>query len=286
MAFHPDYPSDGRFFVHYSLANPHRSRIAQFSVTGNPDIASPVETVLLTVTQPHTNHNGGHIEFGPDEYLYIGFGDGGSQNDPHEHGRDPTTLLSTMLRIDIDSGNPYSIPADNPYVGVSGLDEVWSIGLRNPWRFAFDGNQLYIGDVGQDALEEVDVVDVVPAGYDFGWSQYEGTRCNTDAETVNCDTSGITFPVLEYGRSEGFTVIGGRVYRGSDLAQLDGHYFYGDLAGWIRSFRIIDGVAYNKTDWAGDLQNVGGLVSFGSDSSGELYVVSIGGTIYKLAAKS
>jgi len=242
--------------------------------------------VLLTLTQPAGNHNGGHLEFGPDGYLYIGFGDGGGSDDPDADARDPSTLFGSMLRIDVDSGNPYSIPADNPYVGVSGLDEVWSIGLRNPWRFAFDGNQLYIGDVGQDALEEVDVVDVVPAGYDFGWSQYEGTRCNTDAVTVNCDTSGITFPVLEYGRSEGFTVIGGRVYRGSDVAQLDGHYFYGDLAGWIRSFRVIDGVAYNKTDWAGDLPNVGGLVSFGSDSSGELYVVSIGGTIYKLAAES
>ena len=292
MTFHPDYPSDGRFFVHYSMSGgtgSHRTRIASFTVSGNPNIASTTETILLTVDQPRSNHNGGDLAFGPDGFLYIGFGDGGSQHDPDQNGRDPTTLLASILRVNVDSGSPYSIPADNPYVGVAGLDEVWSIGLRNPWRFVFDGDQLYIGDVGQDDIEEVDVVTVVPAGYDFGWSQYEGTRCHTelnDPADIDCSTAGITFPVLEYGHSEGFTVIGGRVYRGSDLVQLDGHYFYGDLAGWIRSFRVIDGVAYNKTDWAGDLPNVGGLVSFGSDSSGELYVVSIGGTVYKLAAES
>ncbi|MCZ6857931.1 MAG: PQQ-dependent sugar dehydrogenase, partial [Gemmatimonadetes bacterium] len=128
MAFHPDYPSDGRFFVHYSTTGTHRSRISSFSVSADPNVASASETVLLTLTQPAGNHNGGHLEFGPDGYLYIGFGDGGGSDDPDADARDPTTLFGSMLRIDVDSGNPYSIPADNPYVGVSGLDEVWSIG--------------------------------------------------------------------------------------------------------------------------------------------------------------
>jgi hypothetical protein len=285
LTFHPDYPADPRFFVHYSLSNPHRGRISSFEVSANPDIASTTETVLLTVSQPYSNHNGGHLEFGPDGYLYIGFGDGGSQHDPNENGRDPTTLLSSMLRIDVDSGSPYGIPADNPYVGITGRDEVWSIGLRNPWRFAFDGNQLYIGDVGQDHREEIDVVDLDPDGYDFGWSQYEGTRCHTLAVTVDCATAGITMPVLEYSHPSGNSVTGGRVYRGGDLPQLDGYYFYGDLSGWIRSAIVVDGVAYNDTLMTSQLGTVLSLVSFASDSSGELYLVSIGGTIYKLAAE-
>jgi glucose/arabinose dehydrogenase len=285
MVFHPDYPADGRIFVHYSTTGTHRSRISSFEVSANPDIASTTETVLLTLTQPNSNHNGGHLEFGPDGYLYIGFGDGGSSNDPQNRSRNPSSLFGKMLRIDVDSGSPYGIPADNPYVGITGRDEVWSIGLRNPWRFAFDGNDLYIGDVGQDAREEIDVVASVPDGYDFGWSQYEGTRCNPDAAVVNCSTAGITMPVLEYSHPTGNSVTGGRVYRGSDLPQLDGYYFYGDLSGWIRSALVIDGVAYNDTLMTSQLGAVSGLVSFGSDSSGELYLVSIGGTIYKLAAE-
>jgi hypothetical protein len=169
-------------------------------------------------------------------------------------------------------------------VGKTGRDEVWSIGLRNPWRFAFDGNDLYIGDVGQRAREEIDVVELENDGYDFGWSQYEGTRCNTDAKVVDCSTAGITMPVLEYSHPTGNSVTGGRVYRGSDLPQLDGYYFYGDLSGWIRSAVVIDGVAYNDTLMTSQLGTVPSLVSFGTDSSGELYLVSIGGTIYKLAA--
>jgi glucose/arabinose dehydrogenase len=285
IAFHPDYPADGRFFIHYSTTGDHHSTISSFTVSGDPDIALTTETVLLSLDQPYANHNGGHLEFGPDGYLYIGFGDGGSGDDPQNRSRNRWSLFGKMLRIDVDSTDPYGIPADNPYVGNTGRDEVWAIGLRNPWRFAFDGNDLYIGDVGQDAREEVDVVELENEGYDFGWSQYEGTRCNTDAAVVNCSTAGITMPVLEYRHPSGNSVTGGRVYRGSDIPHLNGYYFYGDLSGWIRSAIVFDGVAYNDESRKGDLGSVDGLVSFGSDASGELYLISIGGTIYKLIAE-
>jgi glucose/arabinose dehydrogenase len=284
IAFHPDYPADPRFFLHYSTTS-SRSRISSFTVTGNPNVASTTETVLLTLTQPYTNHNGGHMEFGPDGYLYIGLGDGGSANDPQNRARNPSSLFGKLLRIDVDSGNPYGIPADNPYAGVPGADEVWSIGLRNPWRFAFDADTLYIGDVGQDAREEIDVVALDPDGYDFGWAQYEGTRCNPSASPSNCSKAGITFPVLEYSHPSGDSVTGGRVYRGSDLPHLDGYYFYGDLSGWVRSALIVDGVAYNQNLWTSGIGSYSGLVSFGSDASGELYLVRISGTIYKLVAE-
>ncbi len=260
------------------------SVLAEYAVSANDNVASTAETVILEVAQPATNHNGGLIEFGPDGYLYLGFGDGGGGNDPGNNAHNINNLLGSMIRIDMDGAKPYAVPGDNPFVGAAGADEIWAYGLRNPWRFAFDGDDLYIGDVGQGAIEEIDVVDVTTAaGTDFGWRTFEGTRCTGNDAT--CATAGLTFPVLEYPHPDGSSVTGGRVYRGDDpgLHRLVGVYFYGDFsAGWIRSFRLVDGVATERTDWTSTLGNVSLLASFGEDGVGNLYVVSLSGSVYRL----
>jgi len=286
IAFHPDYASNGRFFVNYSTAGGggnHIGRVSEFRVSLDPNVASPVENVILDVEQPFSNHNGGQLAFGPDGYLYIGLGDGGAGNDPQDNAQANTTLLGSLLRIDIDSGPPYVSPVDNPYVGTSGRNEIWAIGLRNPWRFSFDGGSLYIGDVGQDAREEIDIVAATAAGLNYGWPQLEGNRCNTGANVVNCSTSGRVAPLVEYSHPLGHSVTGGYVYRGSELPSLVGHYFYGDFSGgWIRSFKLVGGTATEQHDWTPELGIVPGLSSFGRDASGNLYVIGIGGDIYRL----
>ncbi len=285
MAFHPDYASNGRFFVYYtSTAGPNV--VSEFEVSANPGVADPNESVILSVAQDFTNHNGGHILFGPDGYLYIGKGDGGGGNDPDALARDPSSLLGKLLRIDVDGAAPYESPPDNPYVGQAGRDEIWAIGLRNPWRFWFDGGLLYIGDVGQDSREEIDVVADGLAGVDYGWSRYEGTVCNPNDTDTGCSTSGLTFPVLEYTHSEGCSITGGPVYRGSELTQLTGFYLYGDLcSGWIKGFRYANGEVVEQVDLTDEIGTVPGLWSFGVDSGGEVYVIQGGsGQVYRLSA--
>jgi glucose/arabinose dehydrogenase len=285
LAFDPDYASTGRFVVHYTDTNGD-THLSQFTVSNDPDVADPAsEQIILTADQPYNNHNGGQVLFGPDGMLYLGLGDGGSEGDPQGRGQDLSDLLGSILRLDVRSTSPYSVPPDNPFVGQAGVQpEVWSYGLRNPWRFSFDRTtgDLYIGDVGQDSFEEVDVAPAAAGsgkGLNFGWNIMEGTHCY-NAST--CNQSGLTLPVLEYPHSEGCSVTGGYVYRGSVIPALQGLYFFGDYCqGTVRSFRYQGGSATELTDWP-TLRPGGSITSFGEDAAGELYVVIQSGSVFKI----
>ena len=233
LAFHPDYPADPRLFVDYTDLDGN-TVIASFVVDADdPDRADPdSETVVLRIEQPYANHNGGGVVFGPDGMLYIAMGDGGSAGDPQGNGQRLDTLLAKILRIDIDgaaAGATYAIPPDNPFVGTSGAKpEIWLTGLRNPWRIRFDRatGDLWIGDVGQNAWEEIDVARAGVGGLDFGWNTMEGFHCYEPAD--GCDETGLTMPVTEYGHEDGCAVIGGVVVRDPRQDGLDGHYLFGD----------------------------------------------------------
>ena len=215
--------------------------------------------VLLTVEQPAANHNGGMLQTGPDGMLYLGLGDGGGSNDRFGHGQNTDTLLGGIVRIDPGSGE----------------SALWSYGLRNPYRFWFDGDVLYIGDVGQGAHEEVDVVTFDPGGFNFGWPITEGLHCFSPRS--GCDTAGLTLPVLEveHGDDGTCSITGGVVYRGSAIPELAGHYLYSDYCGgWLRSFRLEDGEAVDHRDWTEDVGTPGAVVSFGVDHRGEVYVLT------------
>ncbi len=284
LAFHPEYATNGRFFVDYTDRDGN-THVAEFHAGPASDVAdSASEATILTVTQPYSNHNGGQIRFGPDGYLYIGLGDGGSGGDPEGHGQDRSELLASMLRLDVDHGAPYTIPADNPWPSTVGIrPELWNYGLRNPWRFSWDRQtgDLYIADVGQNAHEEVDVA---PHGsgsaQNYGWNIMEGLSCYGQS---SCDPTGLTLPVLDYGHDAGCSITGGYVYRGQDLPALQGTYFYADYCeGWIRSFVYRGGKAQDQRSWPG-LQASGQITSFGEDAGGELYVLVAGGQVYRLS---
>jgi len=284
MAFHPRYAENGMFFVNYTDRDGN-TRIDRFRVGSDPDLADPSSRqLLLQVDQPYANHNGGHILFGPDGMLYIGMGDGGSGGDPHGHGQNRATLLGDLLRIDVDSGSPYAIPPDNPFVHSPGLrGEIWAWGLRNPWRFCFDAKDglLYIADVGQNRWEEIDVVGVREPGLNFGWNRMEGAHCY---RSTGCDAKGLVEPVVEYGHGDGCSVTGGFVYRGTKLPGLEGHYFYADYCqGWIRSFLFRGGSLVQHRQW--DIPFSGSILSFGLDSAGELYVLTGNSRVSKLVWK-
>lgn len=281
LAFHPDYGSNGLFYVNYT-DNSGDTVIAEYEVSGDPDIADPASArPLLTVGQPDSNHNGGMLAFGPDGCLYVGLGDGGGGNDTYGNGQDPFTLLGTILRLDTD-GNPCAAPPGNPFDGSDGAEEVWAWGLRNPWRFSFDPDNgfLYIGDVGQGAWEEIDVIGPTHAGANFGWPNWEGMHCSSD-----CGVPDYVPPVHEYDHSEGISVTGGHVYRGSVIPGIDGHYFYGDFGSgtiWSFTFDTATGTTADHRDWTSELGTVSLISSFGTDGHGELYVVSLGGAVHKL----
>jgi len=282
MAFPPDFNSTGLFFLHYSDSNGD-TRVSRFRTGTDPNAADPdSEQIYLTVPQPFSNHNGGQIEFGPDGMLYIALGDGGSGGDPLNAGQDRSSLLGSILRIDVSSEPPYSIPSDNPFVGEPGLrGEIWAWGLRNPWRFSFDtpSNTLFIGDVGQNRFEEINARSLTEAGVNYGWRVREAASC---FEANTCNTVGLVDPVLSYPHSEGCSVAGGYVYRGTLIPALRGHYIYGDFcSGWLRSFELIDGEAQNNRTL--DVGSVGSLSSFGVDGNGELYVLGLGGRVHRLA---
>ncbi|UCD25436.1 MAG: PQQ-dependent sugar dehydrogenase [Gemmatimonadota bacterium] len=285
MAFHPDYASNGYFYIYYTDNNGD-TRVARYSVSaGNANVADPTsDKVIFALPQPYGNHNGGLIAFGTDGMLYIGLGDGGGGGDPDGHGQNLGTLLGSLLRIDVDSGDPYGIPADNPFVGnAAALDEIWAYGLRNPWRYSFDAEQgaIYIADVGQNDWEEINVESDMVGGVNYGWNVMEGASCFNAA---SCNQSGLHIPVLEYANgSEGCAVVGGFVYRGDAINGLGGTYFYSDnCAGWIRSFDLEFGQAARLSQW--DLGNIGNVLSFGEDGEGELYVLSANGNVYKFVA--
>ncbi|MCZ6915180.1 MAG: PQQ-dependent sugar dehydrogenase [Gemmatimonadetes bacterium] len=282
VAFHPDYDINGYFYVYYTdfLGASRIVRYTGTAVLGDPDS----DLDILTVPQPFANHNGGLLEFGPDGMLYIGLGDGGSAGDPLLHGQDPTTLLGTILRIDVDDADPgleYGIPADNPFVGsASGADEVWAYGLRNPWRYAFDAvdGLLLIADVGQNSFEEINVVDDDRGGLNFGWNVMEGNSCFL---ANNCNMTGLELPALTYENGgNACSVTGGYVYRGSELRRVGGHYFFSDFCGgFLRSFRYDNGSVADLTDWG---VNAGAVTSFGEDVQGELYMLTGAGQVLKI----
>jgi glucose/arabinose dehydrogenase len=284
LAFHPAYATNGYLFVNYTDASGD-THIARYTVSADPDVADAGSAErILFVDQPYSNHNGGMLAFGPDGMLYAGLGDGGSGGDPDGNGQNRTTLLGSLLRLDVDAGLPYGIPADNPFAGhATYREEIWAYGLRNPWRFSFDrqNGDLYIGDVGQSVVEEIHYQRVdSPGGENYGWNIMEGSRCYL---STSCPQSGLVLPVAEYGHTAGCSVTGGYVYRGSGSPDLQGRYFFGDFcSGWIRSFVISDGVATDLQDHSADIEKVPNLASFGEDGAGELYVVSLGGTVYRL----
>ncbi len=282
IAFHPQYKLNGKFYIYYNYGSPDLySRIAEFTVSANPDSADPAsERSLLDLYQPYTNHNGGQIAFGPDGYLYIGFGDGGSGGDPLGSGQDTTTLLGAVIRIDVDTSTDsteYGIPTDNPFAVSQGSarKEIWAWGLRNPWRFGFDRltGDLWLGDVGQGLWEEIDLI---MGGKNYGWKIMEGLHCYFPS--TNCDTAGLTPPVIEYGHNIGKSVTGGFVYRGSRLARLNGSYIYGDyISRKIWALKYENGSITENRLIA---ESPSSISSFGEDEAGEVYVVGIDGRIY------
>ncbi|MEZ5176653.1 MAG: PQQ-dependent sugar dehydrogenase [Acidimicrobiia bacterium] len=292
LAFHPSFDTNGRFFVHYTapLGSSLQSRIVEYHANPASDAAdtSPVRTIL-TVDQPRCNHDAGSIAFGTDGNLYIPFGDGGKQGDPDGNAQNPHTLLGSVVRIDVDGGVPYAIPAGNPYNGTNGAREVWANGLRNPYRSSIDPatGDLYIGDVGYNSWEEISVGKASVAGINYGWNIVEGPECFNPPS--GCSKAGLTAPVVWYpNHSSGpVSVVAGPVYRGSAIPNLSGTFFYADFFdGWVRSFRLLGSTATDHRDWSAAFGDVGNISGFGVDGAGEVYVVSISGTVSKVVPGS
>ncbi|MFO7446403.1 MAG: PQQ-dependent sugar dehydrogenase [Ignavibacteriaceae bacterium] len=289
LAFHPDYENNGYFYVNYTKTNPRETRISRFQVTSDPNSADPEsEEILLTFTQPVTNHNGGQTSFGPDGYLYIATGDGGSGGDPDNNAQNLMSLLGKILRIDVDNTQDslnYAIPDDNPFVGAVFVarDEIYAYGMRNPWRFSFDSSgKLWCADVGQNEWEEIDTIQ---KGGNYGWRIMEGTHCYNPAS--NCDTSGLILPIYEYSHSSNggsASVTGGFVYEGSAVTNLRGKYIFADYVS-RRVWSLIYSGA-NPDIPVVELVSTApaGITSFGVDENDELYLCGSNGTIYKFAS--
>jgi len=280
LAFHPDFAGSGLFFVNYTGAE-GASFISRFSLSPNPDRADPSSEVnLLRVAQPYRNHNGGGLAFGPDGYLYIGLGDGGSAGDPLGNGQRLDTFLGKMLRVDVDAGDPYAIPPDNPFADGGGLPEIWAYGLRNPWRFAFDSltGSLFIGDVGQGNWEEIDFQPAraaPPANY--GWNLREGMH-----EFAGGEAPEVVDPVTEYSHAQGCSVTGGIVVRDPTLPEWQGVFLYGDYCSGL-----IWGLLQGGGGWHSDqlFDTHFSVSGFGTDHEGAVYVVDYGGGVYRLARR-
>jgi glucose/arabinose dehydrogenase len=283
VAFDPAYATNGSFYVNYTDRNGD-TVVERYHVSSDPNRADPASAKqILFIAQPFANHNGGHQVFGPDGMLYIAMGDGGSGGDPQRNGQNRNSLLGKLLRIDVSRGDPYAIPADNPFVGQAGArGEVWAYGLRNPWRIWFDrtGRVLYVADVGQNQIEEVNAVTQSTAGVNYGWNVMEGGQCYNAS---SCNQTGLTLPVVTYSHAGGgCSVTGGIVYRGQAIPEIRGHYFYADYcAGWVRSFRLVNGAATDQREWA--VGSVGSVTSFGEDATGEMYLLSSNGRVYRFA---
>ncbi len=289
VAFHPNFRKNGKFYVHYNTPAGNTRIVEYRQRKAGQEVAAGSGRVLFDFSQPEWNHNGGWIGFGPDGYLYIALGDGGgnSPGDPFGNGQDRRDLFGNILRIDVDKGSPYAIPKGNPFAKGGGRKEIWSYGLRNPWRASFDSKtgNLWIGDVGQDQIEEIDIQPKGKGGLNFGWSTMEGSRCHKRA---NCSEKGLTLPVAEYPHgAKGCSIVGGYVYRGTKQPLLDGAYLFSDYCS--KSIYAIDA---SKAKAGAKLtpkrllrKNDSVFVSLGQGDDGELYIVSIGGGIYHIVAK-
>lgn len=283
VAFHPRYAENGQFFVNYTDRSGN-TVIARYNVSSNPNVADPASAIpILQIQQPFANHNGGQLQFGPDDYLYIGMGDGGSGGDPANRAQNLGDLLGKMLRIDVD-GATYTLPPSNPFLTRMGArGEIWAYGLRNPWRFSFDraSGDLWISDVGQGSWEEVNFQPATSfGGENYGWRRMEGLHCFNPS--TNCDTGALVLPVIEYGHTGGAcSVTGGYVYRGARFPGLQGMYLYADFCSGVISGarRQPDGTVSTRT-----LRSAGFLIStFGEDVNGEIYVAGYNtGALYRL----
>ncbi len=289
LAFHPRYSENGRFYVNYTDRSGD-THISEFRASPpSADAVDPgTERELLFVRQPFANHNGGGLAFGNDGMLYAGLGDGGSGGDPLGNGQSLSTPLGKLLRMNVDAGTPFAVPSDNPFVARAGaFGAIWAYGLRNPWRFAFDRvtGDLFIADVGQNAVEEVDFA-AAPrrGGENYGWNVMEGSRCYQPAS--GCNQTGLTLPVVEYTHSQGnCSITGGVVYRGCRVPGYAGHFFYADFcSGMIRSLRMQGGQAVDQRDWTAALgRGIDAPAAFGVDDEGEIYIVDHqDGEVYKV----
>jgi glucose/arabinose dehydrogenase len=277
FAFDPNFASNGFVYVHFieNVAPIGDIVVERYTVSGNPNVLQTAGVQVIRIPhQQANNHFGGRVAFGPDGKLYLSTGDGGGGNNQFGHAQDAASHLGKMLRIDVSS-LPYSIPADNPAWPVVGRNENWAIGLRNPFRYAFDGSQLYIADVGQNLFEEVDVVAASSAGLNYGWSIMEGTHC---FQAATCDMAGLTLPVIDYGHNPACAIIGGYVYRGNAIPALKGKYLFSDLCdGLVRTLT-------GATVATAPTVNVGTPLSFGQDGSGEVYVLTAENRVLKFVA--
>lgn len=282
LAFHPEYASNRRLFVYYTRQPDGAIEIAEYRASAsNPNVAETGGRVIITIPHPNfSNHNGGTLEFGPDNLLYAATGDGGGGNDPANNAQNINSLLGKVIRLNVkisrrDTRAKYFIPADNPYVGIDGADEIYALGLRNPYRWSFDRGgtrQLWLADVGQGAIEEVDII---TRGGNYGWRVYEGTQC-TGLGPAPCIPSNYVMPIFQYARAGGrCSVIGGYVYRGMSNTLPNGDYIYGDYcSGEIFKY---DGAQQTVL-----LDTPRNIVSFAEDQDGEIYVIAQGGTIEKI----
>ena len=280
LAFDPSYAQSGRFFVYYTAKNGDNT-LARYQVSANPDAADPNSgTVLFAQPDPAPNHNGGMLAFGPDGYLYVGLGDGGSGGDPWGNAQNRNTLLGKLLRLDVAGGDPYSIPRDNPFAQASDArGEIWAYGLRNPWRFSFDraSGDLFIADVGQNQYEEINVQPAgAQGGQNYGWNVREGLHC---FRADPCASDGMVGPVAEYSHAEGCSITGGYVYRGAALPDLAGAYVYGDYcSGTVWALRRDAEGAWRQQKL---LSSGASISSFAEDQAGELYLIDLGKGLYR-----
>ena len=278
LAFHPDFATNRRVFAYWTTESGD-SRLAEFAAASNETADPDTLQVVLDIDQPEERHNAGMLEFGPNGLLYLSLGDGGSGGTT---AQDTENLLGSIVRLDVDSAAPYAIPDGNPFGSP-----LWVYGLRNPWRFSIDApsERVFIGDVGQDRYEEINVARLDGGGTNFGWFEMEGDECFRSG----CETDGLTTPVLQYSHDDGCSVTGGRVYRGPAIPEVEGHYFYADwCSGVIRTFRLdtTNGdVAVDEADWTEDLAALGQVTSFGIDNQGELYTVNWNGELHKIVAQ-
>jgi glucose/arabinose dehydrogenase len=286
FAFDPQYSTNGFVYVHFiesATGNQGNIVVERYGVSAGAPNLLDAASAQLVIRIPHTannNHYGGRVAFGPDGMLYLSTGDGGGSGDPSGNGQNATTLLGKLLRLDVTT-LPYAIPPNNPTWGAAQPSENWAIGLRNPFRYAFDSGQLYIADVGQDQREEIDVVQANSAGLNYGWNIIEGLRCFPNGGP--CNTMGLTPPVYDYDHSQGCSIIGGYVYRGAAIPELQGQYLFSDFcSGFVRSLSFENGVAMVRQ---APMVNVGTNVvqSFGQDGAGELYILTGDGRVLRIA---